>query len=69
MAKKCLLLVNCSKLGNVKKREKSLSTPLRRIWKDEVQLHAFLTLATVNQVLAFFDVELHKAGFVTRDAR
>jgi len=53
----------------VKKRKKSLSTPLRRIWRDEVQLHTFLTSGTVNQTLAFFDDELHKAGFVTRDAR
>jgi len=28
-----------------------------------------LTSATVNQVLVFFDDELRKTGFVTRDAR
>jgi len=46
MAKICLLLVNCPKLGNMKKRKKSLFTPLRRIWREEVQLHSFLTSAT-----------------------
>jgi len=48
MAKQCLLLVNCSKLGDVKKRKKSLFTPLRRIWRDEVRLHLFLTSATFD---------------------
>jgi len=68
MAKKCLLPVNCSQLSSVKKRKKSLSTPLRRKWRDEVHLHSFLTSATVNKALTFFYAELCKTGFVARDA-